>query len=59
MILKLILINKVLCLLLASSSFFYILIWMVSRSELKKILGSGSDIAFIYLYNLASDKSYF
>jgi len=59
MILKLILINKVLCLLLASSSFFYILIWMVSRSEIKNILGSGSDIAFIYLYNLASDKSYF
>jgi hypothetical protein len=34
-------------------------IWIVSRSDLKGILGSGSDIAFIYLYNLASDKSYF
>lgn len=57
--LRLILINKVLYILLACSSIFYIFIWMVSRSELKGILGSGSDIAFIYLYNLASDKSYF
>lgn len=57
--LRLILTNKVLCLLLASSSIFYFLIWIVSRSEFKGILGNGSNIEFIYLYNLASDKSYF
>lgn len=56
---KLIVRNKVLLLLLFSSTLFYVIIWFLSRSELKSILQSASSIEFIYLYNIASDKSYF
>ena len=56
---KLIVRNKVLLLLLFSSTLFYVIIWFLSRSELKSILDSTSSIEFIYLYNIASDKSYF
>ena len=56
---KLIVRNKVLLLLLFSSTLFYVIIWFLSRSELKSILESTSSIEFIYLYNIASDKSYF